>query len=252
MLNLIYSPLEHFQIYCVFHFFGLSLTNQFVSFFLVLVLFIGGIFGLLNPKTYTLYLIPNRYQYVAEFLYVTVLNLVLENVSGRHAQKFFPAIFFLFMYVSALNFIGMLPYGVSITGQAVVTCSIALILFTGVLVLGIKRHKFNFFSMFLPSGTSFLLSFLIVPIEIISFIFKPISLAVRLFCNVVAGHTLLLVISGFWWSLVNTSGFITIFQIFPLLVLIPLYGLELAIGIIQAFVISLLACVSLNTMLNLH
>jgi ATP synthase subunit 6 len=106
--------------------------------------------------------------------------------------------------------------------------------------------------LFLPAGTSLGLAFLLVPVELISYFFKPLSLAIRLFCNMMAGHTLLKVFAGFAWSLSSGSGIVMLLQIIPLLILVPLYGLELGVALIQAFVFSLLTCIYLNDAVNLH
>jgi len=108
------------------------------------------------------------------------------------------------------------------------------------------------FSLFFPAGTSFTLAFLLVPLELISYIFKPLSLAIRLFCNMMAGHTLLKVIAGFAWTLMSFSGFLFLMHYIPILILIPLFGLEFGVALIQAFVFSFLTCIYLNDALNLH
>ena len=112
--------------------------------------------------------------------------------------------------------------------------------------------KLKFFSLFLPAGTSFFLAFLLVPVEFISYVFKPISLAVRLFCNMMAGHTLLKVFAGFAWNLISLSGGSYFLYIIPIFILIPLFFLELGVALIQAYVFSLLTCIYLNDAINLH
>jgi ATP synthase subunit 6 len=139
-----------------------------------------------------------------------------------------------------------------VTSHFIVTFSISFFIFIGMNIICVKTHKLEFFSLFLPSGTSVLLAFLLVPVELISYIFKPLSLAIRLFCNMMAGHTLLKVFAGFAWSLSGTTGVLFLMHYVPLLILIPLFGLELGVALIQAFVFSLLTCIYLNDALNLH
>lgn len=251
--NLLFSPLEQFEILSLFKILGFNLTNQFYF----LILFIGSVsavfyFLILDPKTKSLYLIPNRWQLVLEYVYLLILNLVKDNINGSRGQRFFPLIFTLFMFIAGLNLIGLIPYSYTVTSHFIVTLALSLSVFIGMNIICIKIHKLEFFSLFLPSGTSFALAFLLVPVELISYIFKPLSLAIRLFCNMMAGHTLLKVFAGFSWSLMHFSGILFFLQAIPLLILIPLYGLELGVALIQAFVFSLLTCIYLNDAVNLH
>jgi len=178
--------------------------------------------------------------------------MVQENIGGKRSQEFFPLIFTLFFFVLCMNLIGLVPYSFTVTSHFIVTLILSLIIFLGMNIICIRIHGLKFFSLFLPSGTSFALSFLLVPVEIISYIFKPLSLAIRLFCNMMAGHTLLKVFAGFAWSLMSFSGILFFLQYIPILILIPLFGLELGVAFIQAFVFSLLTCIYLNDALNLH
>ena len=121
----------------------------------------------------------------------------------------------------------------------------------GVVIIGVQKHKINMLSIFLPANTPFGLGLLLVPIELISYIFKPISLGVRLFANLMAGHTLLKVIVGFAWSMLLLEDFISILHLIPLLVLVILMGLELGVAMIQAYVFTVLTCIYLNDSINL-
>lgn len=125
-------------------------------------------------------------------------------------------------------------------------------MFIGINIICARKHGMKMFSLFLPPGTSIGLAFLLVPIEFISYIFKPISLSIRLFANMMAGHTLLKVIAGFAFALVTASGGLFIVHLVPLLILIPLFGLELGVALIQSFVFSVLISIYLNDALNLH
>ena len=125
-------------------------------------------------------------------------------------------------------------------------------IFIGINIICIKRHKSHMLSLFLPANTSFGLALLLVPIEFVSYIFKPISLGVRLFANLMAGHTLLKVIVGFSWSMLLLEDVLSIAHVIPLIILVILMGLELAVAVIQAYVFIILTCIYLNDGINLH
>ena len=247
------SPLEKFEILSLFKILGFNLTNQFYFLFLLVGSFCIFFYKfLIAPKTKTLYAIPGRWQLVLESIYLLILNLVKDNINGSRGQRFFPIIFTLFTFIAGMNLIGLIPYSYTVTSHFIVTLSLSLTVFIGINIICIRTHKLEFFSLFLPAGTSFALAFLLVPVELISYIFKPLSLAIRLFCNMMAGHTLLKVFAGFSWSLMHFSGVLFFLQAIPLLILIPLYGLEFGVALIQAFVFSLLTCIYLNDAVNLH
>jgi len=151
-----------------------------------------------------------------------------------------------------MNLIGLVPYSFTVTSHFFVTLALSISIFIGINIISIRIHGLEFFSLFLPSRTSTALAFLLVPVELISFIFKPLSLAIRLFCNMMAGHTLLKVFVGFAWTLINFSGLAFLLHIVPLLILFPLFGLELSAALIQSYVFSLLTCIYLNDAINLH
>jgi ATP synthase subunit 6 len=151
-----------------------------------------------------------------------------------------------------LNLIGLVPYSFTLTSHLIVTFALALFMFIGIKIICVRIHCLEFFSLFLPGGPAFVLAILLVPIGLSSFIFKPISLSIRLFANMMAGHTLLKVIAGFAWSLSGTTGILFLLHYIPMLILIPLFGLELGVALIQAFVFSILTCIYLNDSINLH
>jgi len=232
-------------------FFDFSITNQTVIIFLVLILSSFFYLSLLNPKTYTLYMIPTRFQVFIELLYKIILSILISNV-GKEGQAYFPIIFALFFYILSFNLIGLIPYSFTITSHIIVTLSLSLSFFIGINIISIKKHGFKFFSLFLPSGVSSTLGLLLVPIELISFVVKPFSLAIRLFANMMAGHALLKIIAGFAWSLMNCSGFLFFAYLIPFIVLIPLIGLECVVAIIQAFVFTTLCTIYLKDSLHMH
>jgi len=253
----IQSPLEQFQVFPILSFYFLgydfSLTNETVILGLILFLticFFNSLYQKSNDNS--LDLIPKRRQSVLELIYSSMLSLVVDNIADKNSQKFFPLIFSLFLFVLSLNLIGLIPYSFTLTSHLILTFFISLSIFIGINIISAKKHGIRMFSLFLPAGTSVALAFLLVPIELISYIFKPVSLSIRLFANMMAGHTLLKVIAGFAYVLMGSGGILFLLQYIPLLILIPLFGLELAVALIQSFVFSILICIYLNDSINLH
>ena len=249
-----YSPLEQFQIYPLIFLkwgsFDISFTNS--SFIIA-----GGLFSflicldmILSSKK-QIYFIPKHWQIFIETIYLALLSMVVDNI-GIKGQKFFPFIFTLFIFIFISNLIGLIPYSFTITSHLIVTFGLAIMIFVGVNIVCLKEHGINMLTLFMPSGTSLWLAFVLVPIEIISYIFKPLSLSVRLFANMMAGHTLLKVIAGFSWNIMLSGGILFIGCYFPLILLVILIGLELGVGIIQTYVFTLLTCIYLNDSVNLH
>jgi ATP synthase subunit 6 len=253
----IYSPLEQFQVFPILSFYLLghdfSITNETIIFLLVLSLTLG-FFSSLFQKVddSTLDLIPKRRQSILEIIYSSMLSLVIDNIKDKNSQKYFPLVFSLFLFILSLNLLGLIPYSFTLTSHLIVTFFISLSIFIGINIICAKMHGIRMFALFLPSGTSVLLAFLLVPIELISYIFKPVSLSIRLFANMMAGHTLLKVIAGFAYVLMGNGGLLFLIQYVPLLILIPLFGLELGVALIQSFVFSILICIYLNDSINLH
>jgi ATP synthase subunit 6 len=255
-LFLIQNPLEQFEIlpliYVNFGFLDFSITNQTLMLFFVLFFFFSLFFILLKSSDNNLYIIPLRWQSIIEFFYSLILSMVIQNINGKNSNYFFPLVFSIFSFILCLNLFGLIPYSFTVTSHCISTLALSLTIFLGMNIICVNIHKFKFFSLFLPSGTSILLAFLLVPVELISYIFKPLSLAIRLFCNMMAGHTLLKVFAGFSWSLMSFSGIIFFLHLIPLIILIPLFLLEFGVALIQAYVFSLLTCIYLNDVLNLH
>jgi F0F1-type ATP synthase membrane subunit a len=255
-LKFFYSPLEQFEVLPLIPlYFGgidVSITNEtvilLIIFFFISILF----FSSFNPKDSTLNLIPSKFQSVFEFLYRVIISLVVDNLGKESGQPFFPILFSIFFFIVCLNLIGLIPYSFTLTSHLIVTFALALFIFIALNIICVKKHGFAFFSLFLPSGTSFGLALLLVPIEFISYVFKPVSLSIRLFANMMAGHTLLKVIAGFAYTMMGLSGVLFFVHYVPLLILIPLFLLELGVSLIQAFVFSVLICIYLNDAINLH
>ncbi len=201
--------------------------------------------GFLYFATSSRSLIPTRAQSVAEMSYEFVASMLREG-AGSHGMKFFPMVFSLFMFVLASNLLGMIPYFFTITSQIIVTFALALLVIGTVLVYGFYKHGLHFFQLFVPSGVPPVLLILVVPIELISFLSRPISLSVRLFANMLAGHITLKVFAGFVASLGTLGALGVGGAVLPLLMTVALTGLEFLVAFLQAYVFAVLTCMYLN------
>jgi len=190
-------------------------------------------------------LVPGRLQSVAEMGYEFIADMVHDNV-GEAGKKYFPFVLTLFVFVLGCNMLGMIPYSFTPTSHIIVTFAIAAVVFIGVTVIGFVRHGFHYFSLFVPKGVPMVLVPLMVAIEVISYLTRPISLSVRLFANMLAGHTMLKIFGGFVIGLGIVGGWA------PLVFIVALIGLEFLIAFLQAFVFAILTCLYLNDALNLE
>jgi F-type H+-transporting ATPase subunit a len=256
MTNFFLSPLEQFEITPLLSLavglFDLSITNQTYILWVILSVLVALFFSLESSKDGSFKVIPTAWQSAVELIYNLVLNMVVDSIAGKSAQKFFPLIFTVFIFIVSMNLIGLIPYSFTVTSHLATTLALSLSVFIGINIICIKTHSLKAFSLFLPAGAPILLAFLLVPVELVLYLFRPLSLAIRLFSNMMAGHTLLKVFAGFAWSLMSFSGILFLFHFVPLLTLLPLFGLELGVAVIQAFVFSLLLCIYLNDAINLH
>lgn len=189
-------------------------------------------------------LVPGRWQSMAELSYVFIANMLRDNV-GSAGRPYFPFIFCVFMFVLFGNMLGMIPYSFTFTSHIVVTFAMAFFIFVGVTLIAIVKHKLHFLSLFMPPGVPIYMAPILVPIELISYLSRPVSLAVRLCANMLAGHTLLKVFAGFVISM-GVAG------VLPFAFVIALTGLEILIAFLQAFVFAILTCLYLNDALHLH
>lgn len=189
-------------------------------------------------------LVPGRWQSVAELLYEFVAGMVRDNV-GSEGREYFPLVFTIFMFILFGNLLGLIPYSFTFTGQIVVTFALALFVFGFVTVLAFIRHGISFFKFFFPPGAPLIMAPLLVPIEIISYLTRPVSLSLRLFANMLAGHTMLAVFAGFTVAL-GLFGFL------PLSFNVALLALELVINLLQAYVFAILTCLYLSDAIHLH
>lgn len=248
------SPLEQFQILPIINIGFGNLDFSFTNGNLIIIIALGSYIFLMNmllSNKQSFYIVPSKWQIIIEIFYETIANMLYDNLGNRGSQ-YFPFVFILFMFVLLSNLIGLVPYSFTITSHLIVTFSLALTVFVGVNIICAKEHGIHMISLFLPPGTSLGLALLLVPIEFVSYLFKPISLGVRLFANMMAGHTLLKVIAGFAWSMMTSGGLLFVAHFLPIFVLILLVGLELGVAMIQAYVFTILTCIYLNDAINLH
>ena len=238
------SPLKQFEIDPISNIelagYNISFTNSSLS-MLITVLAIT-LFLTLTVNTKSI--IPSRMQLVSELMYNFIAQLLSDTV-GDNGKRYFPFVFSIFMFVLIGNMVGMIPYQFTFTSHIIVTFALAAVVFIGVTILGFVNHGIKFFTFFYIPGVPFYMHPLLIPIEVISYLSRPISLSVRLFANMLAGHTLMKVFAGFIVSL-------GVFGIAPWLFVVALTGLEIVIAFLQAFVFSILTCLYLNDALHLH
>ena len=220
---------------------NLSFTNS--SFFMTISAIL--ILTLLFFGTKKKALIPSKIQLITEMSY-TFIGKMINDTAGSSAKAFFPFVFTLFMFVLFCNMVGMLPYSFTVTSQIIVTFMLASVIFIGVTIIGFIKHGIKYLELFVPKGVPLVLLPIIVIIEIISYLSRPVSLSVRLFANMLAGHTMLKVFGGFVISLGLLGGWL------PLSFSVALTGLEILVAFLQAYVFAILTCIYLNDALNLH
>jgi len=248
------SPLEQFSILPLisisFLGFDFSITNSVIISAVGFFCFLFALYSLLSEKE-NFYVAPNRIQYVVETIYNVVYGLINDNICST-GKAFFPYVFTLFIFILISNIIGLVPYSFTVTSHLIVTFALALMTFIGINLVCIREHGINILSLFLPPGSSIVLALLLVPIELVSYVFRPISLSVRLFANMMAGHTLLKVIAGFAWAMMLAGGGLMLAHTLPLAILVILMLLELGVAAIQAYVFTILTCIYINDAIHLH
>jgi F-type H+-transporting ATPase subunit a len=190
--------------------------------------------------------VPTRLQSAAELSYEFVASMV-RSTAGSEGMKFFPFVFTIFMFVLTLNLFGLIPYGFTVTSHIIITAALALMVFFTVLGYGLMRHGLHFFNLFVPKGVPIYILPMIVAIEILSFISRPISHSVRLFANMLAGHIALKVFAGFIILLGGALGAIGwAGGVLPFGMIVALTALELLVAFLQAYVFAVLTCIYLN------
>jgi len=191
-------------------------------------------------------LVPSRLQSAAEIAYEFVASTVRSS-AGSEGMRFFPFVFTLFMFILTVNFIGLIPYTFTVTSHIIVTAALAITVFLTVLLYGLYRHGFHFFNLFVPKGVPIYILPLIVFIEILSFISRPISHSVRLFANMLAGHITLQVFASFIILMGGAMGAIGwVGGVLPFAMIVVLMALEALVAFLQAYVFAILTCIYLN------
>lgn len=239
------DPMEQFVIhrYIPLHIFGVdaSFTNSALLMVIAVVLITALTLWSVRKQA----LVPSRMQSVVEMSYEFVASMVRDNV-GTAGMPYFPFVFSLFMFVLALNLLGMVPYSFTVTSHIVVTFALAVFIFIGVTIIGFIRHGTHFLKFFVPSGVPVFMLPLLVIIETISYFVRPMSLSVRLFANMMAGHTMLKVFAAFVVTMGLLGGWA------PLSFMVIFTGLEVLIAFLQAYVFAILTCIYLNDALHMH
>ena len=239
------SPLDQFVWKPIFpvEIGGVDVSFSNSSLFMTITVVVASLFLVLGMRRSAI--VPGRWQVAVELSYEFIAGLLRDTV-GAEGRKYFPIVFTLFMFVLLGNLLGMVPYSFTFTSHIVVTFAMAIVIFIFVTILGFVKHGMHFFSFFAPPGTPVVMLPLLVPIEIISYLSRPISLSVRLFANMLAGHTLIKVIAGF----IPALG--VIFGVLPLALVVALTGLEILIAFLQAYVFAILTCLYINDAIHLH
>ena len=240
------NPMHQFEVYRIGPEINLGTVNlSFTNASLFMIISAITILFLLFLGTKKKLLIPSKTQFITEMSYTFIAKMI-NDTAGSGAKSFFPFIFTLFMFVLFCNMIGMLPYSFTVTSHIIVTFMLAATVFIGVTIIGFIKHGIKYLELFVPKGVPIILLPLIIVIEIISYLSRPVSLSVRLFANMMAGHTMLKVFGGFVISLGLLGGWL------PLSFSVALIGLEILVAFLQAYVFTILTCIYLNDALNLH
>lgn len=247
-----FSVFEQFEIIRIFplHLFGnfdISITNSTI-FMLVAV---GFYYFLFKTNVENGLLVPGRWQSVLEIVYETIHGVIKDNI-GNSGAHYFPFIFTLFLFLALMNMFGIVPYTFTPTAHVAVTFGMSLSIFLGVTILGFVKHKSDFLSMFMPAGSPLGLAPFLVIIEFVSHTAKAVSLGVRLAANIIAGHLLFSILSGFTWTMLTTGGLLAVASIFPMLIILFITVLEMAVALIQAYVFCLLTTIYINDSIHLH
>jgi len=246
------DPLHQFQINPIMQLIIAGYDVSFSNSALFMVVAALLVYGLLVHGMKARALVPGRLQSLAEMFYEFVANMVREN-AGADAKPYFPFVFTLFMFILFGNMLGMIPYTFTFTSHIIVTFALALTVFVFVTVLALMKHGLHFFSFFMPHGAPIALAPILIPIEVISYVMRPVSLSIRLFANMMAGHTMLKVFAGFTVLMIGALGSVGFLAgIVPVAINIALTGFEFLVAFLQAYVFSILTCLYIRDALELH
>lgn len=225
----------------------LTITNTATMMIMITILVAGGLSLLMGKRA----LVPGRGQSIAELLYEFVADMA-SSIMGKDGMKFFPYIFTLFIFIFAANLLGLIPGMFTVTSHIIVTLALAMTTIAIVLWVGFTKNGLGFLKLFAPSGLPWWMYPILVPIEVVSFLSRPFSLAIRLFANMLAGHILLKLFGGFMISLVAALGFATggLLALLALGITTAVTGLEFLVAFLQAYIFSVLSCIYINDALH--
>jgi F-type H+-transporting ATPase subunit a len=242
------NPIEQFEIKPLIDIdlggYNVAFTNS--SLMMVAVVVLATAFLTLSVSSRSL--IPGRWQSMAELLYEFISGMLRDNV-GSAGRAYFPFIFSLFVFVLFGNVLGLFPLAFTFTSHIIVTFTMAAVVFIGVTVIGFAKHGFGYFRMFFPHGVPVFVAPILVPVEIISYFSRPLSLAVRLFANMTAGHIILTVLGGF---VVTLGGMYVVPGLIPFAFVSAVTLLEIGIALLQAYVFTVLSCIYLHDAIHMH
>lgn len=246
-----HGPMHQFEIERLhpLELFGYDVSFTNASFYMVLAVALVSGFLILAMRGRAL--VPTRVQSMAEMVYEYIANMVRENL-GEEGMKYFPWVFSIFIFILALNLIGMIPGTFTVTSHIIVTFALAAMVWIAVTIIGFAKHGFGYLRLFVPEGVPLWLMPVIIPIELISYFIRPISHSVRLFANMMAGHTMLKVFGGFVVGLGSVGGMASLGGIAPLGFMVAFTGLEFLVAFLQALIFTVLTCIYLNDALNMH
>ena len=248
------NPMEQFEIAPIVPFSPGGVDLSFTNSALWMLIGVGAITLFFFAATRGRALVPGRMQSAAEVVHEFMADLVRDTI-GDEGMKFFPYVFTLFVFILAMNFFGLIPsipgiphalHTFTPTSHIIVTLTLAMLTITIVVLYGFWKNGLGFFKLFAPSGLPLWLMFILVPIEVISFLSRPLSLAIRLFANMLAGHIILKLFAGFVVSLIAAGGLVSLFGIAPFLGSIAVTMLEFLVAALQAYVFAILTCIYLS------
>jgi F-type H+-transporting ATPase subunit a len=240
-----HSPMAQFEINTIKHLdlfgYDVSFTNASLFMVVALALICGYLIAAMRNRA----LIPSRFQSTAEIVYEYIASMVRENL-GEDGMRYFPWVFSIFIFILVLNLLGMIPGNFTVTSHIIVTFALAAMVWLTATLIGFAKHGFGYLRLFVPEGVPLWLMPVIIPIELISYFIRPISHSVRLFANMMAGHTMLKVFAGFAVSLPVWG------KIAPLGFMVAFTGLEFLVAFLQALIFTVLTCIYLNDAVNMH
>jgi F-type H+-transporting ATPase subunit a len=242
------DPLHQFQITKIVPISVAGTDLSFTNSSLWMVIAAGAAYLLIMAGTRQHAMVPGRLQSVVEMMYEFVAG-ILRDATGKEGMRFFPIVFTIFVFILMGNMLGMIPGSFTFTSHIIVTFAMAIAVWIGVTLIGFWYHGAHFLHFFVPTGAPKAMLPLLIPIEILSYCVRPISLSVRLFCNMMAGHTMLKVFAGF---VISLSTFYLVPAVAPMAITVVLIGFEFAVAFLQAYIFTVLTCIYLNDAIHMH